>query len=343
MADTKPNITVLGAGIYGLWQAFELTRRGYPVELIDASADPLATSASTYAGAMLAPFCEAEAAPEVVRQFGVEAINLWREAYPGVVQAGTLVLAPARDRSELERFAQVTTGHEACDQERIAELEPALKGRFVNGLFYAEEAHMPAPDSLAYLLKSAQNAGLRTKFGTPANPADFDLGPRSILIDCRGMGAQDDLPGLRGVRGERVILKTNDITLSRAIRLLHPRHPIYVVPWGEGRFMVGATVIETEIGGKITVRSMLELLGAAFALHPAFAEAEITDAGAGVRPAFDDNVPRVLVSRDQKLFEVNGAYRHGFLLGPILARCVAEIIEGAEEPHPLVRFNSAGR
>lgn len=342
MADSKPTITILGAGVYGLWQAFELTRRGYHVKLIDAAPDPLATSASTYAGAMLAPFCEAEAAPEVVRQYGLEAIKLWQEAYPGVVQAGTLVLAPARDRSELERFAQMTTGYEICDSARIAELEPSLAGRFPNGLFYTEEAHMPAPDSLAYLFYAAQEAGLVAKFGEPADPATFKASDNTILIECRGMGAQKDLPGLRGVRGERVILKTDEISLTRAVRLLHPRHPIYVVPWGENRFMVGATVIESESGGNISVRSMLELLGAAFALHPAFAEAEIIDAGAGVRPAYDDNVPRVLVSTDQKRFEVNGAYRHGFLLGPILARCVAEIIAGSTSPHPLVRFNSAG-
>ncbi|MEQ8825006.1 MAG: FAD-dependent oxidoreductase [Filomicrobium sp.] len=343
MPDTNQRITILGAGVYGLWQAFELSRRGHQVALIDIANDPIQTSSSSYAGAMLAPFCEAEAAPEVVRQLGVEAISLWQDAYPGVVQAGTLVLAPPRDRNELERFATMTSGHEACDATRIGELEPALSGRFASGLFFAKEAHMPAPDSLQFLLERCKKAGATIQFGNNSTDAIAAIPPDSIVVDCRGMGALKDIPGLRGVRGERVILTTDEISLTRAVRLLHPRHPIYVVPWGNNRFMVGATVIESEAGGKVSVRSMLELLGAAFALHPAFAEAEITDLGAGVRPAYDDNVPRVQVNDAENRFEVNGAYRHGFLLAPVLASCVADYIAGSREPHPLVRSKGAER
>ena len=73
---------------------------------------------------------------------------------------------------------------------------------------------------------------------------------------------------------------------------------------------------------------MLELLGAAYAVHPAFAEAEIIETGAGVRPAFADNLPRLRV--DGRVIHVNGLYRHGFLLAPALARRVAAIVlEGA--------------
>ena len=96
------------------------------------------------------------------------------------------------------------------------------------------------------------------------------------------------------MRGERLLVRAPDITLTRPVRLLHPRHPLYVVPWGEGRYMLGATVIESDDTRPITVRSALELLGMAYALHPAFGEAEILQ-GAGVRPAFADNVPQIVV------------------------------------------------
>ena len=42
--------------------------------------------------------------------------------------------------------------------------------------------------------------------------------------------------------------------------------------------MIGATVIESEETGPISVRSALELLSAAYALDPAFGEAEIVAA-----------------------------------------------------------------
>ena len=41
------------------------------------------------------------------------------------------------------------------------------------------------------------------------------------------------------------------------------------------------------------MRSALELLSAAFALHPGFAESEITELCAGLRSAYPDNLPRV--------------------------------------------------
>jgi glycine oxidase len=75
------------------------------------------------------------------------------------------------------------------------------------------------------------------------------------------------------------------------------------------------------------VRSALELLGGAYAVHPAFAEAEVVDLGSGVRPAFPDNVPRAVIREDGRRILVNGAYRHGFLLAPVLARAVADYIE----------------
>ncbi len=116
------------------------------------------------------------------------------------------------------------------------------------------------------------------------------------------------------------------------MQLLHPRVPLYVVPWGDGLFMIGATLIETEDAGPVSVRSALELLGGAYAVHPAFAEAEIIDLGVGVRPAFPDNVPRAVVREDGRHIFVNGAYRHGFLLAPVLARAVADYHRERHEP-----------
>ena len=88
--------------------------------------------------------------------------------------------------------------------------------------------------------------------------------------------------------------------------------------------MVGATMIESDEDTRISARSMLELLSAAYALHPAFGEAEIAEIGTGVRAAFPDNLPR-LRRRDGALY-VNGLYRHGFLIAPALARRAAAVL-----------------
>ncbi|MES0403817.1 MAG: FAD-dependent oxidoreductase, partial [Hyphomicrobium sp.] len=88
--------------------------------------------------------------------------------------------------------------------------------------------------------------------------------------------------------------------------------------------------------GPVTVRSALELLGGAYALHSGFAEAEILEIGAGVRPAFPDNMPRVIVRDGGRHIFVNGAYRHGYLLAPVLAKAVAEYLESGARANALV-------
>jgi glycine oxidase len=238
-----------------------------------------------------------------------------------VTAKGTLVVAGTRDRAELTRFARMTDGFEKLDAEELHALEPGLGGRFAAGLYYRAEAHMVPAEAMRFLLDAARSAGADVALATSWTG---EVGAEETVIDCRGLAARAALPGLRGVRGERVVVRAREVSLARAVRLLHPRHPLYVVPWGEGRYMVGATVIESEDESPVTVRSALELLGSAYALHPGFAEAEIVDLGAGVRPAFADNVPKIVVRG--RTIHVNGLYRHGFLLAPVLAELVAEYV-----------------
>ena len=139
-------------------------------------------------------------------------------------------------------------------------------------------------------------------------------------IDVRGTGARASLP-VRGVRGELVWLHAPGVRLTRPVRLLHPRTPIYIVPRGQDVYMVGATMVESDDPGPVTARAVMELLAAAYTLHPAFAEAQLLETGAGLRPAYADNLPR-LTGADGH-WQLNGCYRHGFLLAPALAEQLA--------------------
>ena len=118
--------------------------------------------------------------------------------------------------------------------------------------------------------------------------------PGRTVIDCTGLAAAARLGDLRGVKGEMLLLRlARDIALPpgtacsiRACRCMSCRET-------DGLFMVGATMIESDEGAHISARSMLELLSAAYALHPAFGEAQIVEIGTGVRAAFPDNLPRL--------------------------------------------------
>jgi glycine oxidase len=310
--------TVVGAGVVGLATAVTLAERGAKVTLIERSRE-LGGNASWLAGGMLAPFCEGESAPSSVVELGQGAIDWWDARVPGVAREGTLVVAPPRDTSEIERFHARTRSHSRVDGARIAALEPDLAGRFHKGLFFVEEGHLDPRVALSALTERLRVKGGEIRFGADGE----GLSEAGVVIDCRGWAARKALPELRGVRGEMLRIRSREVSLARAVRFLHPRMSLYIVPRANHEFMIGATMIESAERGAVSVRSAIELLSAAYALHPAFGEAEILEMSADVRPAFPDNEPRI-EERRARIF-VNGFYRHGFLLAPAFAERVATL------------------
>jgi glycine oxidase len=228
----------------------------------------------------------------------------------------------------LAQFGRRTERFEWLDGEAIAALEPDLGGRFDQALYFREEAHLDPRDALAELARRLADLGVPIRFGVSTSVEQLvarSYGTRdSCVLDCTGLAARGVLKHLRGVRGEMLLLRLRDVSLSRPIRVLHPRLPLYIVPRADGLFMVGATMIESDAPTRITARSMLELLSATYAVHPAFGEAEIIEIGTGVRPAFPDNLPRI--GWHGGALYVNGLYRHGFLLAPALARRAAQVV-----------------
>lgn len=314
-------VTVIGAGVAGLVAALELAERGARVELIERGTQVGERACSWFAGGMLAPWCERENAESEVTALGQIALDWWPRHVSGTVHRGTLVVAPPRDSGELLRFARRTERHAWVDAERIGELEPDLAGRFRKALHFADEAHVDPRWALTALAGKLSGMGVPIRFGIEASADAIDA---DHVLDCRGFAARDVLTGLRGVRGEMLLVRSRDITLSRPVRLLHPRFPLYVVPRADGLFMIGATMLESADRGGVTARSAVELLNGAYALHPAFGEAEIVELGADIRPAFADNLPRVI--RHGRTLYLNGLYRHGFLMAPALARQAAQAI-----------------
>jgi glycine oxidase len=322
------HVTVIGAGVAGLACAVELAERGATVEVLESGEALGTSSCSWYAGGMLAPWCELESAEPLVARLGAESLAWWQRRFPDTAHNGSLVVAHGRDAADLAQFSRRTERFEWLDGEGIAALEPDLSGRFNKALYFREEGHLDPRAALVALTHRLEALGVPIQFGVSA--AVQKVSGRCV-INCTGLAARGVLSDLRGVKGEMLLVRLHDVSLSRPVRVLHPRIPLYIVPRTDGLFMVGATMIESDQPTRITARSMLELLSAAYALHPAFGEAEIVEIGTGVRPAFPDNLPR-LGWHGGTLY-INGLYRHGFLLAPSLARMAAQIVlEGGYFP-----------
>jgi glycine oxidase len=331
---TKPRgsspVSIIGAGIAGAWHALLFAQAGHRVTLHERGDAAMTQSTGHFAGGMLAPWCEAEAAEPVISRLGVRSLALWRDHFPQTPFNGSLVVAHPRDRADFERFARLTSGHRRLDAADLGELEPSLEGRFRDALFYPDEGHVEPRRVLPQIHAAIAKAGGGIRFNSAPAVGDLD----GLVIDCRGLAARDREPSLRGVKGEMIVIETSEVELSRPVRLIHPRWPLYVIPRGDNRFMLGATSIEAEDTG-VSVRSALELLGAAYVVHPAFAEARIVEFGAGLRPAFPDNLPRIDI--EQERISVNGLYRHGFLLAPALAELTLAYVARGEIDNEVMR------
>jgi glycine oxidase len=323
-------VTIIGAGIAGAWQALLFAQAGHDVILHEKSDAAMMLSTSHWAGGMLAPWCESEIAEPVISRLGLRSLDLWRQALPDTPFNGSLVVAHARDRNDFERFARLTSGHRRLDAAELAALEPSLHGRFRDALFFAAEGHVEPRRVLPKLHEKILAAGGTIRFDSEVDACALD----GLVIDCRGLAAREAQPELRGVKGEMILIETNEVQLARPVRLIHPRWPLYVIPREDHLFMLGATSIEAEDTG-VSVRSALELLGAAYAVHPAFAEARIVEFGSGLRPAFPDNLPRISI--DEQKISVNGLYRHGFLIAPALAELTLNYVARGQIDNEVMR------
>ncbi len=318
-------VSIIGAGVAGMTCAVEFAERGISTEVFERAGAFGPHNCSWYAGGMLAPWCECDHSADLVATFGEQSIAWWKKRVPSLVQRGTLVLAHGRHSSELIALGRRTNHYEWLDAGGIGDLEPALGNRFPKGVFFRDEAHIDPREALRSLAERLISLGGRIHFdvaSTAKSEGDH------LVVDCTGLAARETLRELRGVKGEMLVLRSRDIKLDRPVRLLDPRVPAYIVPRSNGVFMVGATMIESDDSSRVTARSVLELLSAACSLHPAFAEAEILEMGSQVRPAFPDNMPRIVWRRDR--IYINGFFRHGFLLAPAFARMTADAVLNGE-------------
>jgi glycine oxidase len=348
MSPTLPTekTIVLGAGLMGRLLACELARQGHSVSLFDASGPAAQGAAARVAAAMLAPLAESAVTEKSVVQMGQYALTRWPALLDALEesvffqQLGTLIVWHRQDAAEASRFARQLESTQrqipslpraqSVDAQQISVLEPALGTRFAQGYFLPEEGQLDNRQLLDALLCEFERLPIDVHWHSPRELSDFH-DHTGWVFDCRGLGGRTDWPHLRGVRGEVIRVYAPEVTLSRPVRLIHPRYPLYIAPKPGHIFVIGATEIESEDMSPVSVRSAMELLSAAYAVHSGFAEARIIELSAHCRPALPDNLPAIRMLGKRRI-QVNGLYRHGFLIAPAMLDTVMELVNHGTSP-----------
>jgi len=367
----RSRIGIAGAGVLGRLLAWQLSRAGHHVTVFDPAPGPEAPavgllapashpSAGFTAAGMLSPIAELDNAGPQIARVGWRSLALWREvadilraegcSAPLFEQHGSLMLAHGADLGAARRvLARLETAPslaaelpapQPLDRAALAALEPALAPG-LHAWLLPGEAQVMSRDMLTALAVHAPRVhwcwGERIKRVEPGlmdvvaeGPVRFDL-----AIDVRGVGARPGL-AIRGVRGEVIWLHAPGVKLRRPVRLLHPRHRVYIVPRPGDLFVVGASEVESEDRSPVSLRSAVELMAAAQSVLPELAEARIVHMEANLRPALPDNEPHTHV--EPGLLRINGLFRHGWLLAPALVvDALARLDVGPsafEDPHP---------
>lgn len=343
-------VGIAGGGLLGRLLAWQLLEAGHQVSLYDAGSLSDSPSAANTAAGMISPISEALDTEPLMFDLGVFALEqwpIWLKQLAGLTTCGdvsyshqgSLIVAHQRDQSLLHQYQQdlqrqlpEAAQGQLLERRAIHDLEGDISDHFQQGLLLPHEAHIDNRQLLKVLLARIEQLGGHCVEHTAVDV--FPHGIRAVnaesaesegkmqsfdcVIDCRGVGAKPQWQGVRGVRGEVLRVQTDEVVLHRPVRLLHPRYQLYVVPKPNQEFVIGATQIESEDTSPVSVQSALELNSALYTINPAFAEARIIEMTANLRPALNDNRPQIQVM--DGLIKVNGLYRHGYLLAPIVVQ-----------------------
>jgi glycine oxidase len=344
-------IGIAGAGVLGRLLAWRLGRDGHTVTVFDPAPGPQAPATGSLNGhpshaagftaaGMLSPIAELDNAGPAMARLGWHSLALWRGiandlrgagcTAPLFAQHGSLLLAHGADRGSASRvlsrlqaataLAAELPAPQPLDRAALATLEPAVRPG-MHAWLLPGEAQVMSRDMLTALAVHAPNVhwcwGERVQRVEPhrITLADGDTLPFDLAIDVRGVGARPGMP-VRGVRGEVVWLHATGLRLQRPLRLLHPRHRVYIVPRPGDHLVIGASEIESEDRSPISLSSAVELMAAAQSVLPELAEARIVHLETNLRPALPDNEPRI--EHREGLLRINGLYRHGWLIAPAL-------------------------
>jgi glycine oxidase len=292
---------------------------------------------------------------------------------PGFLRCGTMAVARDRDEAEALDRERTMRAQLGLDVERLLgsearRREPGLAPTLRLALDVPDD-HAVDPRMLVVALAAAlRNAGGEVRTGAPVARVEVDGERVTGVTLASGAGGDDGAPG-ETVAAEQVVVAAGAWTgrlggLPDAVRvpvrpvkgqILRLRDPAgpglvtrvlrmdpgYLVPRGDGRYVLGATMEEQGYDTTVTAGGVFELLRDASELVPGISELVLEELEAGLRPGTPDNAPALGPGALAGLHWAAGHHRNGILLAPVTADVLLASLTGEPLPDLAAPFTPA--
>jgi glycine/D-amino acid oxidase-like deaminating enzyme len=330
-------ITIRGAGIFGLSIAWACVRRGARVQVVDPFG-PAAGSSGGLVGA-LAPHV-----PEnwnAKKAFQFESLIMAEQFWAGVQAAGGMTPGYGRT-GRLQPIAdQRTLTLAQARAETAADLWQGKADWRVVAVDPDGDWTPPSPtgflihDTLSARIHPRQAcAALQQALQAQGVPILTEAADKGAVIWATGvaglaqLSADLDKPVGNGVKGQAALLKLN-----------RPNAPqlfvdgLHVIPHADGTVAIGSTSERDYTDATSTDANLDDVIARACAAVPVLRQAEVTRRWAGVRPRAKSRAP-MLGQWPGKPghFIANGGFKIGFGMAPKIAEIMADLVlEGQDE------------
>jgi glycine oxidase len=331
------DVAVVGGGVIGLTVAWRAAQRGLRTLVLDAAED----GAWRYAAGMLAPVTEVEFGEDALLGLGLRALDgfpaFCADLGVDLRRDGALVVARDRDEAEeLERLFEhrraLGLAVERLRPSQARRAEPALAPTVRLALDVPGDAAVDPRGLVAALGDAVVRAGGEIRRGrvttVESGAVTLDDGAtlradHVVIAAGTWSGALGAMP-VRPVKGQIMRLR-DPVGQDLVTRTIRTRAG-YLVPRGEGRYVLGATVEERGWDTAPTSGATLELIRDLAEVVPGVLELEIEELGAGLRPGTPDNLP--IIGSAGGVVWATGHYRSGILLADVTAEAVLAVLAG---------------
>ncbi len=366
----RADVAVVGGGLIGLSIAWRLAQMGRTVTVLER--ETIGAGASLAATGMLAPAAEHEPGSDPLLPLALDSLRRW----PGFRDAleaesgrtidyrpdGTLVLAVGRDEVERLRFRYDLQRRSGLDATwlpggEVRRLEPGLRPSVTAGIHCPLDHQVDPRLVMDALAEACRRAGVILVERSPVTALDWSGGRvTGVRVADRGVaaetvvlasGAWSGAGGLlpdalalpvRPLKGQSLALRTTARTGGLA-RMVWTEQ-VHMAPKSDGQLIVGATVEDCGFRPGVTAGGLYALLEGARRVLPGIEEMEVEAVWSGYRPTSDDDAP-ILDALAPGLVAATGHHRNGYLLAPVTADAIAELVMHGELPDVARPFTRA--